>query len=274
MDEILPATFEAKYWNAVALGIDAECKKVELIVHHAPSLGVAREAILRNLIKQKTPAPFEVVTGFVFAPPAQLEPEPQFSRRCDLLIFDPSVSRPIYSIEAFSVVPSHACKFVIEVKSSLTQEDFKKLLDVWSSVAGFGVPTFGFAYDSKLTFKRLLEHLKKAAKDSRNRNEYSLRRLPECICIHAKNIIAFRRHMPDTPKHFMVVNFSAADKETTGAATAWFLMLYQSMLRRDADHDLPGIFNNFPLPSTAKAWIDPTGKIRYGNVPAEHDFEQ
>jgi hypothetical protein len=30
----------------------------------------------------------------------------------------------------------------------------------------------------------------------------------------------------------------------------------------------------FPLPSTAKAWIDPTGEIKYGNVPAEHDYEQ
>src|SRR5262249_33631052 len=121
-----------------------------LMVRHNPSLGVAREAILRNLVESQTPAPFMVTTGFALhlpdAPPSQSEA--QFSRQCDLLVYDPSIARPLYAIGDFSVVRSNACRVVIEVKSSLQKKTLTELLNVWLSVAGLGVPTLGFAYNS------------------------------------------------------------------------------------------------------------------------------
>jgi Domain of unknown function (DUF6602) len=182
-------SFVEEYWRAIALGMEAENRKAALFVRHGPSLGVAREAILRNLVERQTPAPFKVVTGIVFLPPeAGLQPEPRFSRQCDLLVYDPTKVRPVYEIQAFAVVPYEACKFVIEVKSSLKARTFKELLDVWLSV--FVVPTFGFAYGGT-QFRHFLQLLSEAAKASPNPNEYSLLRLPECICVHNKNYLAF-----------------------------------------------------------------------------------
>src|ERR1700732_4077708 len=69
----------AEYWSAVAQGIDAENRKATLFVRQNPSLGLAREAILRNLVERQTPAPFTVATGFAFAyPDPSIQPEPHF----------------------------------------------------------------------------------------------------------------------------------------------------------------------------------------------------
>lgn len=55
-----------EYWQAVAGGIDAEETKASLFIKHAPSIGVAREIILRELLVRHTPEPFRIATGFIY----------------------------------------------------------------------------------------------------------------------------------------------------------------------------------------------------------------
>ena len=260
-----------EYWKAVAQGIDAENRKAALFVRHRPSLGVAREAILRNLIERQTPAPFTVATGFAFAhPDPSIQPEPHFSRQCDLLVYDPTIARPLYAIDAFAVVNYIACRFVIEVKSLLNKTTFKELLAVWLSIAGLGIPTFGFAYNGD-TFRNFLQLLSAtAAADSPN-PEYSLARLPECICVHKRNFLGFRRRASDkhAPEQYMAMNFGVEGDKAIGAATGQFLSFYDTALRRDevSEMNRPWLFDAIPLPPEAKAWIDRGGKIAYGNLP-------
>jgi hypothetical protein len=258
------------YWKAVAKGIDAEDEKLTVLVRHGPSLGAGREAILRNLVERQTPAPFTVATGFAFyhEDPSR-KPDPYYSRQCDLLVFDPTESRPLYTIDAFCVVPYIACKFVIEVKSSLNKKPFKELLAVSQSVAGLAIPTFGFAYTSG-TFKNFLDLLASAVVDSATPKN-SLTLLPECICVHKKNILAFR--LPASEKHppeqYMALHLGFKGAETSGAATGHFLTFYDEVLKGH-DHrriNRPWWFNEFPLPPEAKAWIDCNGNITRGNLP-------
>jgi hypothetical protein len=166
-------------------------------------------------------------------------------------------------------VPYTACKAVIEVKSSLNKTTFKELLAVWLSVAGLGIPTFGFAYNSG-SFRNVLEILAGAVTDSPN-PEYSLARLPECICVHKRNLLAFRRHASDkhSPEYYMVLNLGLAGADAIGAATGNFLALYDAALRKDDAYEMnrPCLFDAFPLPAEGKAWIDRTGKISYGKLP-------
>ncbi len=218
----------------------------------------------------QTPAPFTVATGFVFShQDPSIQPEPHFSRQCDLLVYDPTVSRPLYAIDAFCVVVDLACKFVMEVKSALKKETLEQLTDVWLSVAGLRVPVFGFAYTSG-TFENVLKLLSQAIVAAPE-SERRLTRLPECICVHKKNILAFRRRPSDNhmPAQYMGLNFGAVGVEAVGAATSRFLEIYDAALRGHeiAEMNRPCLFNEIPLPEEAKAWIDRSGKITFGNLP-------
>jgi hypothetical protein len=189
-----------------------------------------------------------------------------------LLVFDPSRARPLYAIDEFSVVPYIACKVVIEVKSSLNTKTFKQLLAVWHGVAGLGIPTFGFAYRS-VSFPTLLQLLAGAVKHSGN-PEYRLERLPECLCVHKGNLLAFRRRASQdhAPEYYMVLNFGHVGEEAKGAATGGFFSQYLRSLRKDLGTDdfdesnRPWLFNEVPLSQEAKAWIDRSGNINSGNL--------
>jgi hypothetical protein len=131
-----------EYWQAVALGIEAEDRKATLFIRQNDSLGAAREAILRDLIRRQTPEPFRVRTGFVF----QVNPEPWSSRQCDILVYDPTVAQPYYEIGELVVVPRPAARAVVEVKTGLEERTFNELLGVWETTFWLPVPTIGFAY--------------------------------------------------------------------------------------------------------------------------------
>src|SRR4051812_15917654 len=60
-----PMLVNDKLWEAIALGITAEDRKIRLFIHHNLSRGVAREALLRNIVVQHTIHPYCVRSGFV-----------------------------------------------------------------------------------------------------------------------------------------------------------------------------------------------------------------
>src|SRR4051812_11041884 len=67
------------YWRAVALRIDAEEQQASFFLSHNESRGVAREAILRDLLVKQTPEPLRVKSGFV----RRIKPAVHCSKQCD-----------------------------------------------------------------------------------------------------------------------------------------------------------------------------------------------
>src|SRR4051794_12128481 len=104
--------FRSDLWEAIALGITAENKKIEIFVHHNLSIGIAREALLRNIIVQHTPHPFVVRSGFVYTDNHKIAPHKQ----CDVLVYDPRVWQPYYQIDEFVVASPDSSVLITEVK--------------------------------------------------------------------------------------------------------------------------------------------------------------
>ncbi len=119
-----------KFWAAVAMGMEAENEKMEVFVRHKESRGVAREAILRNLLRSQTRAPYIVTTGFVCDKDIVGEP----SNQSDVLVYNPEQGRPYYAIDEFSVVPDNAAAFIFEVKSYLDEQALVDAIGVKESV--------------------------------------------------------------------------------------------------------------------------------------------
>lgn len=250
-----------RYWQAVAKGIDAENEKASIFVKHHQSLGVAREAILRNLVITHTPEPFQVKTGFI----CRLEDDFDISSQCDVLVYNPQIARPYYVIDAFCVVSYEAARSVIEVKTMLTTKSLKEILSVWCSMIKFGAPTFGFAYDGP-SFANFVKLLK-------NSIEGSVLRLPECIAIHHKNYIGYRDQARDgrLPSHFYVLNFGVLGSKVSGNATSHLLGLYDTRLREKKDSylSMPRVFNLVNLPPECKVRLANDGTVSYGNIPPD-----
>jgi len=262
-----------EYWEAVARSIDAENQKANIFITHNDSLGVAREAILRDLLVKQTPEPYRVSTGFVYY--AEAKPKPWSSKQCDVLVYDPTASQPYYSIGGLSVVPRRACKLIIEVKTRLKQETFKQILGVWGSTFWLNVPTLGFAFEGE-TFKSFLEYVVEAIKSED-------RGVPECLAVHRDNYLMARSSYrlatnPETPnrhrpaKYHFAVNFGITNKKD-GRASAAFLDFYDRLLRNglgqiDENH-LYTWFSRLELPKEGLVRISNEGEVIYGPIPKD-----
>ncbi len=96
--------------------------------------------------------------------------------------------------------------------------------------------------------------------------------MPECICVHKKNILAFRVPVPDEKSvadHYMVLNLGVKGEEASGGATSYCLGFYDRILKghEQSRMDRPALFNSVKLPEKAKGWIDCNGTIYHGNIP-------
>lgn len=262
-----------EYWRAVARGIDAEDEKASIFIRHRPSLGIARETILRTLVANHTPEPFDVHTGFINYLLQNVESRKLtahwHSKQCDLLVYDPRVDRPYYAIDQLVVVPRNAVKSVIEVKSELKLDTFQEILMIWRETGWVPAPTFGFAFEG-VKFSTFLKYLRTSIRTS-------LAGVPECLVVHCKNYIFVRssyrlapispkRHRP--AKYQLAVDFGSAENEL-GSATAMFLELYRRSLAEpfdSAESYLLNWFNGLALSDNAKVSIDDRGGLRTGPI--------
>jgi len=257
-----------EYWQAIAQGIDAEDKKASIFIHHKHSLGVAREAILRDLLLKHTPEPYRVSTGFIY----QFNPEWWESLQCDVLVYDPTVVQPDLSIGGLVVVNRSAAKLVTEVKTRLDNETFQELLGIHDSVHWLPVPTLGFAYDGS-TFETFVKYLAEAAKTAKSG-------VPDCIAVHRQNFLFVRSPYrlaprPDTPgrhrpaTHQFVANFAASGKDA-GRASATFLQFYLRLLQGQLyDTHVSGWFSKLDLPGDAIVSITDDGEVQAGPFRGE-----
>src|SRR4051812_13006815 len=118
--------FRSDFWEAIALGINAENRKIEIFIHHNLSRGIAREALLRSIIVQHTPEPYQVRSGFVYTDDPKAVP----TKQCDDLVYNPQQYRPYYQIDEFVVVHPDAVRSLAEVKSEINDREFKKIREM------------------------------------------------------------------------------------------------------------------------------------------------
>ncbi len=147
-------------WEAIALGIAAENRKIEIFIHHNLSIGTAREALLRNIIVQHTPLPYCVRSGFVHTDDHRLNPHKQ----CDVLVYDPRIWPPYYQIDEFVVASPNSTVLLAEVKSTIGDSELDDLLGMQAYARGLAKPMLGYVYGG-WTFDTFCEKLRPQALD-------------------------------------------------------------------------------------------------------------
>src|SRR5262249_19276470 len=154
-------------------GIDAKNEKIDIFIHHNLSRGIAREALLRNILVQHTPDPYRVRSGFVHTDDPVLAPHKQ----CDVLVYDPSVWQPYYQIDEFIVASPDSTKLIAEVKSNLSDGEFADIRNMHAYARGVGKPLLGFVYEG-WQFDTFCEKMRAFAADMDS--------LPFCLVVHAR----------------------------------------------------------------------------------------
>ena len=258
----MPLDHPVEYWQAVARGLEAESQKAAVYVRHAASLGVSREAIFRVLIDDQTPGPFLVKTGQIRW---RDRTEIEYSKQCDLLVYNPHIDTPYYRMDEFVVVPRESARIVVEVKSALNKADLEQVVDVWGSTRPMRVPTLGFAYEG-MTFDTFVGHLA----DHVRLNSSSP---PFCIAVHDRNYLSLRAtHWGENcPYPCFALDFSHLGEQGFGMATAYFLQWYFWLLTREAQPNITEYqaltwFNNLNIDDAAKRWIDSDGTVHIGRL--------
>jgi hypothetical protein len=242
-----------EYWEAVSQGISAENGKIELFVKHKLSRGIAREAMLRTIMKEHTPVPFAVRTGFIYNPDPFADP----GKQCDILVYDPSKDQPYYNLDEFVVAPPHIVSAVVEVKSDLAA-GYSAMLGISRYMKQLTKPMFAFAYTG-WTFDYFCKKLAESSRD--------IEELPECIAVHEDNYIGMRASQSAQLQYF-AIDFSKAAKP--GVATAHFLASYRRRLDGTASRDGP-LWQWFALDL---AWLPPESKRWFGPDGIWHDASE
>lgn len=87
--------------------------RLEMLIGHAPTLGSYRETLLRSFIARHLPDKYHVASGFLlgkfYSPKRQL----------DIIIYDRSNYAPFFREGDLVVLPIHAVRAIIEVKTTL-----------------------------------------------------------------------------------------------------------------------------------------------------------
>jgi hypothetical protein len=220
---------EIGYWQLVSQGMDLEDRRLQMFVRHNASLGTGREAIVRKFLTEQTPEPYRVNTGFVVFPP-----DPDISSaQCDILVYDPRRSQPLYRIDEFVVVSPDTARLAIEVRSELGVSDDSGLDQVFhvqrSMRPAFGTQVFGFGFDGPL-FGTFLGVAAKMNGDIQN--------IPECIVVSRRNYACIRvenfRAEPAERYFCLGMDFAEAGDKAIGFATALFLRCYQQRIDHNA----------------------------------------
>lgn len=246
------------YWQAVAQGIDAEDQKLQVFVKHNLSLGIAREAILRDLVVHQTPEPYRVVTGFICN---FVGTEAWLSRQCDVLVYDPQEAKPYYSIDEFSVVQRQSARLVVEVKTELDLKTLPQIAEVAASARSVAVPVLGFAFEG-WTFDKAIRELAEVV-----RSAPAL--APDCIAVHRRNYVIFRHRVyNEGATTYTAFDFGPLGERGEGLATAMLLDLCHHWVRpTPAPWTPPRFFE------TLKGTGIIGGKISPDGTPGPYSFD-
>ena len=129
-------------WASYADELVSKVHRIDELIgaSHWLSVGTYKETLLKSLLRNKVPQSIEVGTGFVLSGlrKDKQPPEKKISKQLDILAWNAGEHAPIFRADEFVIVPSEACKAVIEVKGHLTQADLNSGIENLDSVATFG----------------------------------------------------------------------------------------------------------------------------------------
>ena len=225
---------EMSYWQIVSQSMELEDRRLRMFVQHKGSLGIGRENILRKFLAEQTPEPYRISTGFVVAPD-----KPSISSdQCDVLIYDPRVSQPLYSIEQFVVLPPNCSRLAIEVRSGMSvskKSGLDQVFKVHQSLMLFQVYVHGFGFRGP-AFSTFVSGIA-------SRVNGDIRNVPACIAVHRENYICIQGTVPSTKAGVnpfcLAIDFARAGQKAIGQATAFFRSFSQKRIEGDrTDFDL------------------------------------
>jgi hypothetical protein len=251
------------FYEAIALGIDAENKKASVYIKHPTSIGTAREMILRDVLLDTTPAPFRLGTGLVHGSD---NGEYTTSRQCDVLIYNPTIDPPKYAFDNFVVLDPGTALVNIEVKSMLNEEAFTQASQVSHSTWNFSIPTLAFAYDS-VCLDTISNYVIRAIKSGGT--------IPWCIAVHSRNFLYVRPRTISNghQRLHLLINCSEAEGTHHGMATSIFLQLYDAWLRNRcilSSENLYAWYNeNTDIPDNGRRFFDEYGIQHNGAIRLE-----
>jgi hypothetical protein len=257
----------AEYWRAVAQAIDAEDAKATLFIKHKPSIGTAREEILKDFLRRNTPEPYRVRSGFIHRPQVQTLND-YCSPQLDVVVYDASNAQPDYEIGQLVVVPGGSfgsAVSIVEVKTYLDNQQFNSILEAWEHVTWLQVPTFGYAFDG-VQFSTFVDYITNAIKQQPLG-------IPDCIAVHRANYLFVREGYTGQPRNGwhshaklqLAVNFGDT---MPGLAAGTLLQLYLDRLRSPIGFNhLKHWFNNLQVPIDSKLSFSDEGAVTTGNLP-------
>lgn len=151
----------SSFFSSHSHELKSKMKRLDFLIgrDHWLSVGNYKEELLRGLLKQLLPKKYEVSTGFILS--LDENGNEIKSKQQDIIIWDSNDYAAIFRDGDFVIVPPEACKAVIEVKSTLTNETLKKAMYASDGIYDFvrtpyiqvlNISRYIFAYDSSMRF--------------------------------------------------------------------------------------------------------------------------
>ena len=94
--------------------------EMKIKIQHNLEDGKYREYLVKRILSKIVPAKYEITNGFV------IDSDNNKSDEMDIIIYDKSYVPPFFD-ETYTVVPIEAVIAVIQVKTTLTLEELKKI---------------------------------------------------------------------------------------------------------------------------------------------------
>jgi hypothetical protein len=116
------------YFSSYNEELNSKMKRLDELIgkDHWLSVGTYKEKILRDLLKKALPHKYSVSHGFLLS--MAQDQRIIKSKQIDILIWDSSNYAPIFVDDDFVICPPEACRAIIEVKSTLSNEKLKQSL--------------------------------------------------------------------------------------------------------------------------------------------------
>jgi hypothetical protein len=167
--------------------IEAQAKRFGLVIGHAPTVGTHREELLRALLQKYLPERYHVATGFISG----------YERQLDILIYDRIDYAPLLREGNLVVVHISAVRATIEVKSTLTQAELRRGLEILQPLDSLsGPPIFKgiFAYTSKMSTTAIIDAMIRYYDDkNEDLDTYAalsgLREIVTAVCVQKRSLI-------------------------------------------------------------------------------------
>ncbi|UWH29574.1 hypothetical protein KW556_07830 [Aeromonas veronii] len=151
----------SSFFSSHSHELKSKMKRLDFLVgrDHWLSVGNYKEELLRCLLKQLLPKKYEVSTGFILSLDGngnQIK-----SKQQDIIIWNSNDYAAIFRDGDFVIIPPEACRALIEVKSTLTNQTLRKAMSASDDVIYFvqtpyihnlNIARFIFAYSSQLKF--------------------------------------------------------------------------------------------------------------------------